>query len=630
MHKKFLRPSSILLEPTNLCEFVALISNQLFAMAYFPELERRRASALPALIAAVILSWTFANARADVIVLANRTQEPVQVHVVLEKLQRNLTIPAARQAILPARGSCEVLYDVGGDLIRYQLDTNSVYFFTLDKKGWLDLRQVDLGESNSITEAESSGARPARVPVAELSVKVLVDQYEPTPREVWEKRLRRRMDRVSKILMQHCGLKLKVVAVGTWNSGDKPLGFRQALNDFRQQVDPHPGCLAIGFTGRHQKESVQFDLGATQGMMQSHILIGEWATTMTEPERTEVLLHEIGHYLGAVHSPDSSSVMRSLLADNKAIQKSFHIGFDPVNTLIVNLVADQIRTHQCTSVSTMTAAARERLTQIYSSLLKATPHDNSIRQYLSQLNMASDTPLTEATRQIVSAVRRSAQAQRRLVVRQVSTRSSTDQLTVRYVCRAAAVASTLPREVAASAFILGLGIALDDTGTLLRNPITAEFCRKVETDAERLARHHALGNPTLRGRRDLARHFFLSAYLTAVVGASAAESAGLAKELADARSDSGFSYRDLAADVAGIDFARRLLDGTLPLAELARGVATEDLMPEVADLPEGISWSELGTQLKTKGQSNVTHYRTVIRHRVRRLSEEETAPPLAR
>ena len=61
------------------------------------------------------------------------------------------------------------------------------------------------------------------------------------------------------------------------------------------------------------------------------------------------------------------------------------------------------------------------------------------------------------------------------------------------------------------------------------------------------------------GRRDLAQHFFLSGYLAAVVGSAAAESAGIAKELADARSGSGFSYVDLAADLAGIAFAERVL-----------------------------------------------------------------------
>ena len=124
-------------------------------------------------------------------------------------------------------------------------------------------------------------------------------------------------------------MRLNVVAVETWDSGTKPIDFKLGFVQFRQKVDPHPGRLAIGFTGRYGQESGRVDLGSTQGMLQSHILIREWTDTMSEPERDEVLLHEVGHYLGAVHSPDPTSVMRPILDDDKAIRRTFEIGFDP-------------------------------------------------------------------------------------------------------------------------------------------------------------------------------------------------------------------------------------------------------------------------------------------------------------
>ena len=108
-------------------------------------------------------------------------------------------------------------------------------------------------------------------------------------------------------------------------------------------------------------------------MLQSHILVREWSATMSEPEREEVLLHEVGHYLGAVHSPDPVSVMRPILADNQAIQTQFRIGFDPVNTLLINLVSEEIRERSVTSVAEMTAGTRLRLGQIYSKLADADP-----------------------------------------------------------------------------------------------------------------------------------------------------------------------------------------------------------------------------------------------------------------
>ncbi len=599
-----------------------------------PKIILRPAVRWPLALLTTILSLAPLVAHADVVVVANRTRDQVPVRIIADKLARSMTIPAGRQVVLSVQESCQLLYDVSGELIRYQLDTNSVYFFAFDDKGWLDLHRVDLGgdltsasqsSNNLLSKRPSSKNRPANISaiapnkLAVLPIKILVDNHDPRPRKVWETNLRKRIARVSKILQQHCRLQLKIVAVETWNSGDRPMEFKQTLADFRKRVDPHPGRLAIGFTGRYQKASGRVDLGVTQGMLQSHILIREWAASMSEPERAEVLLHEIGHYLGAVHSPDTGSVMRPVLADDKAIHNSFHVGFDPVNTLIINLVSDEIRTRKTDSVSTLTQDARRRLTQVYEALLKAAPNESSIRQYLSQLNMAGGSPLTYATRLVVREVRRTAESQRRLVA-PISARPAADQLTELYVRRAAVVAKKLPRDIAPAALILGLGIALDDSETLLSNPITAGFCRKVETVDQRRTRQRLLGRPTLRGRRDLAQHFFLSAYLTAVVGAPTAEAAGLAKELADSRSKSGFSYRDLAADMAGVHFAQRLLDGTLSVNDVACGFAVVELMPAVADLPEGVPWSEISPQLKSRKDHSVAHYRTMIQHRVHRLS----------
>ena len=57
--------------------------------------------------------------------------------------------------------------------------------------------------------------------------------------------------------------------------------------------------------------------GCSLGPLHTHILIREWKPR-TEPERLEVLVHELGHFLGACHSPENDSVMRPLLGDGRA------------------------------------------------------------------------------------------------------------------------------------------------------------------------------------------------------------------------------------------------------------------------------------------------------------------------
>ncbi len=571
----------------------------------------------------------------DVIVIANRTRQDVPCRVLLGNQPRSITIATGSQQILRHPGPCQILYEVSGELVRYQLDTDSAYFFALDQQGWLELSKIDLGGASEAMEppdgpdeveparVERSGvpAEPSATPLTDsLPIKILVDNREPTPRSAWEPRLRKRIDRVSDLLQAQCGLRLSIVAVETWDSGLEPVDFKQGLSDFRQRVEPQPGRLAIGFTGRYQQEGGRVDLGGTQGMLQSHILIREWADAMSEPERDEVLLHEIGHYLGAVHSPDPGSVMRPVLADDKAIRRAFQIGFDPVNALIINLVADEIRGHGAEHVADLTLATRRRLLEIYATLSKALPDDQSARQYQFQLGAAGDTPVVQAARLVVREVHRAARA-RVLESDGATAGLSADELTEYYVRRAATLALTLPGDVAPSALLLGLGIALDDSDTLERSSLTRAFCQQVETELERQERHRTLGRPTIRGRRDLAQHFFLSAYLTAVVGAPAAESAGLAKEIADSRTQSGFSYRDFAADLAGIEFARRLLVGHLSLSQVASRFAVADLMPAVDDLPEGLRWSDIGPQLQGHDKGSVADYRREIRHRIGILSQ---------
>ncbi|MBI3463667.1 MAG: hypothetical protein HY000_11510 [Planctomycetes bacterium] len=97
-----------------------------------------------------------------------------------------------------------------------------------------------------------------------------------------------------------------------------------------------------------------------------------------------------------------------------------------------------------------------------------------------------------------------------------------------------------------------------------------------------------LGLPTLRSRHDLAQHFFVSAQLTALVGAGLAETAGIAKELHDAQTDSGFSFTDLCADLAGVAFAKRVLERELSLTDLSSSFQVSDHLPDLAGLRDGI------------------------------------------
>jgi uncharacterized protein YfiM (DUF2279 family) len=106
---------------------------------------------------------------------------------------------------------------------------------------------------------------------------------------------------------------------------------------------------------------------------------------------------------------------------------------------------------------------------------------------------------------------------------------------------------------------------------------------------------------TLRGRNDLARHFWVSAGLVVVADEGRAMTAGLGKELMDSTpGGSGFSFVDMMANRAGIMFAGAATDSA-PAARgmqrrIKRGMVSVDVLPDIEGLPEGIPDTRFRTE----------------------------------
>ncbi len=98
---------------------------------------------------------------------------------------------------------------------------------------------------------------------------------------------------------------------------------------------------------------------------------------------------------------------------------------------------------------------------------------------------------------------------------------------------------------------------------------------------------------TLAGRSDFPRHFLVSAALATESTSPLSKAVGLYKELADSRGGSGFSFNDMAANLAGTRFGEVAVSEPEALqARLARGVDESLFMPATADLPEFLSEAE--------------------------------------
>lgn len=117
--------------------------------------------------------------------------------------------------------------------------------------------------------------------------------------------------------------------------------------------------------------------------------------------------------------------------------------------------------------------------------------------------------------------------------------------------------------------------------------------KEIFASGDGFALRNAIGRIPLRNRVDWTKHLWVSAAIELASNESTSLAIGMLKEQMDSRrGGSGFSFADLAADMAGIRFARLATSSESEARRaqslLAEGFDPAILMPPAADLPEGL------------------------------------------
>lgn len=578
--------------------------------------------------AALIVTQAAAIVRADVVVIANRAAKGVHFTVAAAGgAPQELRLPPLDLVPVRIDGPLELEYPPGGQGDRYELLPNSAYFFA-DTPGSKRIELHEIGLRRRPRElAPSKTAELPSQPVV-ITVKLLVDDDQPLQRALWEQDLRERIADCSKILEQHCFARLEVVAVDSWETNDSVNEFDVALAEFEAKVDPAPARIAIGFTSQFQPVKGRTNLGGVRGPFARHALLREWNRRVAPAERLELLVHELGHFFAAAHSPETNSVMRPLLADKQANSTRFRIGFDPLNTLAMNLVTEEMGRREIRSLRQLDLRTRQTMAAVYWELDRALPKDDAASRLHAMLGPVAEEPKPSAppympaSRRVLSAIVKYAERNAELPENpaQGPKRLTGDELTEAYVRQAAEAASKLSPANATKGFLIGLAVAFDRSDLLRGNPLATAALSTIENEQERRHRLEVLGKPTAHGREDLLMHFTVSAALSVALSPQLAESAGVLKELKDAQGGSGFSFVDLSADLAGIEFAALLAEHPDRLSEFAKQIKVADFLPPIEGLAEGLDAGRFVTEFGSPSDERYKAVRNDIQDRIQSLN----------
>lgn len=343
---------------------------------------------LSVLFVLLVAPWS----SAAVVVIANRFNEDIRFFVAVDG-QREKTFRVKPGELVPftAPDQSRLSFRHAGVEHRYALDTDSAYFFVSNLRGGVQLRKIGLTTERPRVEfASKEGPVKARDwsegERITIPVTIFVDENERRQRSIWEPQLRARVAKASEIIGHFAPVEFKVIGIGTWKSDDTIHNFLKSFREFETEVDAGDAQIAIGFTSQYEavrKGGVH--LGGTRGPLDSHVLVREWSKYIGEDEKLEVLVHELGHVLGAAHSPEPRSVMRPKLGDRRVNARDFRVGFDPLNTLAMYLIAQQMQNDRVTRVRDLPMPTKRRLADIYAELALALPKDPAALNYLKSL-----------------------------------------------------------------------------------------------------------------------------------------------------------------------------------------------------------------------------------------------------
>ena len=337
-----------------------------------------------------------ATAWADVAVISNRMEKGVAFVVAQKgKPQQTVRLASGDAFSFFFDDQSALAFNDGQQSQQVPLEPQSVYFFGTSPEGNMFFQKLPItgnpvgafrmDENAAPVLSSSVTYSPLGMKIIEVPVKIYVDDNEYSKQSVWEPRLRKRINKVNEVYERLCHLRFKIVGVGQWKSDDNIQDFVTSMKEFELMAPAYPAALAIGFTSQYGIKPGVDHIGMTRQPFHTHILIREFAPQFSENERVEALIHELGHWLGAVHNPDPHCYMNPTLAERESRRAAYVKTFNPINALLINLWAD-VWANRKNGLMNMSDKRIEEFIEIYSFMSKI-PHTDSNAASIEKLLM---------------------------------------------------------------------------------------------------------------------------------------------------------------------------------------------------------------------------------------------------
>jgi hypothetical protein len=536
---------------------------------------------------------TVACGQATVAVISNRTNATVPFSVAQTGVpDRDFRLAGGDNLTLPLSSSSRLTLHTGNPEPTYTLSPDTAYVL-FDREGSVALTAIGLHEGPAsppfLLPAIDWNAAPhermddPRTPgPVVVPIKIMVDEDERAARAVWEKRLRARIADASEILEHDCGIKLQVVDTGTWESDNSIDQFPKSLEEFERKVAVKAERLVIGFTSQYTLVRGMTHLGGIRGPLARHLLVREWSQVITEPERLEVLLHELGHFFGAAHSPEPDSVMRPMLADRKARSAKFRIGFDPLNTLAVTRLGDQLRSGGGrTGFVELALPVQLQLRPIYAELARAIPDDPNPRRYVTLIDRSGVERTALATAAVIAALEANADRNSSAGGKRADRFASAEWR----LRTAAKLSLELPAELRSVACLLAVALTGPQREPIAGHPLARPICARILGAPGEAGRPAAVSTSVRGGQQARIEHLLATSALALLVGGQRADAAALIDAGISDPAASSVDLESYTDACAGVCLAARLIPGRwrISVARLAEEKDLNRFLPPPAD-----------------------------------------------